>query len=307
LRTEFLDALLTLAERDERVVLLTGDVGFTVLEPFAERFPRRFYNVGVAEQNMVGTATGLAEAGWIPFAYSIATFATLRPYEFIRNGPVLHELPVRIVGVGGGFDYGPNGITHYALEDVAVMRVQPDLTVLCPADADQARAAVRATAELAGPVYLRVGKSGDPVPGLDGRFRVGRAEVVREGGDVGLVATGTIAREAVAAAELLAAEGVGAAVAVVSSFNPAPVDDLVELLERLPVVLAVEAHYAAGGLGSLVAEVIAEHGLDCKLVRCGVREVPRGIAGSQQYLYERYGLSPAALAATAVRSFASLS
>ena len=117
MRNDFIDELVALAEADERVMLLTGDLGFMVLEEFAQRYPDRFVNCGVGEQNMLGVATGLAEAGFVPFAYSIATFATLRPYEFIRNGPALHDLPVRIVGVGGGFDYGHNGITHFALED----------------------------------------------------------------------------------------------------------------------------------------------------------------------------------------------
>ncbi len=156
MRKEFLEELVALAEADERVMLLTGDLGFMVLEDFQKRFPERFVNCGVAEQNMVGVATGLAEAGFVPFVYSIATFSTLRPYEFIRNGPALHNLPVRIVGVGGGFDYGHNGITHFALEDYAVMRTQPAIATVVPADAAQARAALRATAELPGPVYFRV-------------------------------------------------------------------------------------------------------------------------------------------------------
>src|SRR5580765_3495660 len=144
MRREFASTLTAAAERDERIVLLTGDLGFMVLEPFTERFPDRFFNVGVAEQNMVGVATGLAEAGYVPYVYSIATFASLRPYEFIRNGPVHQQLPVRVVGVGGGFDYGTNGPSHHALEDLAVMRAQPGLTVLAPADFAQARAALLA-------------------------------------------------------------------------------------------------------------------------------------------------------------------
>src|SRR6266516_2483950 len=122
MRGAFTKAVTELAQRDPRIVLLTGDLGYMALEPFADAFPDRFFNVGVAEQNMIGLATGLAEAGFIPFAYSIATFATMRPYEFLRDGPILHELPVRLVGVGGGLDYGHNGVTHYALEDVALMR-----------------------------------------------------------------------------------------------------------------------------------------------------------------------------------------
>ena len=300
MRKAFAEALVDLAGGDDRVVLLTGDLGYTVLEPFAERFPGRFFNVGVAEQNMVGLATGLAEAGYVPFCYSIATFGTLRPYEFVRNGPLAHELPVRIVGVGGGFDYGENGLTHYALEDVAVMRVQPRMTVFAPADDDQARATVAATAGLRGPAYLRVAKAGPPVPGLDGRFAPGRAELIGSGADVALVALGGAAREAVQAAELLARDGLEATVAVISSFNPSPVDDLAALLGRVPLAVSVEAHYVAGGLGSFVAETIAEAGLDCRLVRCGVRTMPTGESGSRDYLQELHGISAAAVARAAL-------
>src|SRR5437016_102519 len=158
LRRTFVNALAELAEHDTRIVLLTGDLGFTVVEPFAERFPERFFNVGVAEQNMVGLATGLAEAGFVPYTYSIATFASMRPYEFIRNGPVHQRLPVRIVGVGGGLEYGVNGISHFALEDLALMRVQPGMTVVAPADVEQARSALVALADLEGPIYFRLGK-----------------------------------------------------------------------------------------------------------------------------------------------------
>src|ERR1017187_911638 len=133
MRREFVDALVDIAERDKRVVLLTGDLGFAALEPFFERFPDRFFNAGVAEQNMVGMATGLAEAGYTPYVYSISTFASMRGYEFIRTGPVLHNRPVRVVGIGEGPDYSHNGITHYALEDVALMRAQPSLTLVNPA------------------------------------------------------------------------------------------------------------------------------------------------------------------------------
>jgi transketolase len=307
-RKVFASELVGLAERDERIVLLTGDLGYTVLEPFAERFPERFYNVGVAEQNMVGLATGLAEAGFVPFCYSIATFGTLRPYEFVRNGPLAHDLPVRIVGVGGGFDYGENGLTHYALEDVAIMRVQPRMTVLAPADDDQAAAAVAASAELSSPAYLRMARAGPRIPGLEGRFRLGRAETIGSGNDVAVVAMGAAAAEAVEAASILEAEGLSATTAVVSSFNPSPSEDLAELLATVPLAVSVEAHYVTGGLGSFVAETIAEAGLDCRLVRCGVRTMPTGESGSREYLQEQHGLSPAAIAratlAAAARSTA---
>src|SRR5919199_236251 len=153
MRLEFVKTLVEMAAEDARILLLTGDLGYLVLEPFRERFPERFFNVGVAEQNMVGLATGLAEAGFLPFTYSIATFASLRPYEFIRNGPILHQLPVRIVGVGGGFEYGHAGPTHHGLEDVGIMRVQPGITLISPADHEQARAAMLSTWDVPGPVY----------------------------------------------------------------------------------------------------------------------------------------------------------
>src|SRR5262245_23365599 len=171
MRRAFVQTLTEIADRDSRILLLTGDLGYMALEPFAEKFPSRFFNVGVAEQNMVGLATGLAEAGYLPFVYSIVTFATLRPYEFIRNGPIQHQLPVRIVGMGGGVEYSHNGLSHYGLEDVAVMRAQPGLSVIAPADYQQARAAVLATWDLPGPIYYRLGKDDRTlVPGLDGQF-----------------------------------------------------------------------------------------------------------------------------------------
>ena len=299
MRAEFVRTLVELAAADRRIILLTGDLGYMALEPFMERFADRFVNVGVAEQNMVGIATGLAEAGWLPFVYSIVTFASLRPYEFIRNGPIMHGLPVRIVGVGGGFEYGMQGATHHGLEDLGVTRVQPGLTVVAPADHVQMASALRATWDLPGPVYYRIGKDDrTTVPGLDGRFTLGRAEQLGDGRDVALVATGAAASEAVLAAKELAARGIAARVLVVASVAPAPVADLVEMLAEVPLVLSVEAHYVDGGVGSLVAEVIAEHGLRCRLVRCGVRAAPDGVCGSQAFLHERHGISAPALVAS---------
>ena len=295
MRNAIATGLTELAERDERIVLLTGDLGFTVLERFAERHPQRFFNVGVAEQNMVGLATGLAEAGFVPFVYSIASFAALRPYEFIRNGPALHRLPVRIVAVGSGIDYGHNGVTHFALEDVGLMRIQPEITTIVPADRDQARAALAAIATLERPVYLRVARQGAPVPGLDGAFELGRINLLREGGDVALVALGPEAHTALAAAALLEPEGVEASVAVVSSFNPSPEEDLRSVLSGVPLVVTIEGHYRSGGLGSWVSEVVTDSGLGTRVSRVGVGSMPHALTGSEAFLAERLGLSPAAI------------
>jgi transketolase len=302
MRAAFVDAILEIAARDDRVVLLTADLGFAVLEPFASRFPLRFFNVGVAEQNMLGLATGLAGSGFIPYAYSIGTFASMRPYEFIRNGAVAHALPVRIVGVGAGFDYGTAGITHHSLEDVALMRVQPGLAVIAPADHDQARTALLATADLPGPVYYRLSKEVRPaIPGLDGRFRIDRVETVREGADVLFVAMGPVAAEAAAACEALSTFRVDAALAVVAAINPPPADDLAVLLSRFRNVISVEAHYKNGGLGSLVAEVIADRGIGCRLMRRGAGpEAHDGISGSPGFLIARHGLDSASLVTAAL-------
>jgi transketolase len=304
MRKAFVQALAELADEDPRVLLLTGDLGFMAVEPFAERHPDRFVNVGVAEQNMVGMATGLAEAGYVPFVYSIATFAALRSYEFIRNGPVLHELPVRIVGVGPGLDYGPNGVTHWALEDVAVLRPQPGLAVIAPADDPQTASAVAATRGLPGPAYLRLARNGPAIAGLDGRFALGRAHVLGSGSDVALVALGNMTSTAVEAQRLLAESGVDARVVVVSCVRPAPTHDLVQALVDVPLAISVESHYVEGGVGSLTAEVVAENALGTRLVRAGVRRSAAGETGSSEFLHAQHGLSADALARTALDQLA---
>jgi transketolase len=295
-RKAFVEALVAQADRDPSVVLLTGDLGFTVLEPFAERHPDRFFNVGVAEQNMLALATGLASTGFTPFVYSIATFASMRAYEFLRNGAVLHDLPVRVVGIGGGYDYGPNGPTHWALEDIALMRAQPGLTVIAPADEAQTASAVEALETSGAPAYLRLGKEAPPVPGLDGRFRLGRLELLGEGEDVALVSYGNLAAEAVVAARLLEERGLSTTVAVAASLAPPPRDDLVALLSRVPVAITLEAHYVTGGVGSLVCEVVAEEGLGCRVLRRGATSISPGVIGSPSYLNELAGLTATGVA-----------
>jgi transketolase len=291
LRTAFIETLCQLASTDDRIVLMTGDLGFMALEPFRERFPRRFINAGVAEQNMIGVATGLAEAGFRPYAYSIATFAALRTFEFIRNGPVMHKLPVRIVGMGMGFEYGHSGSSHYALEDIGVLRTLPGLTIVIPADSCQATTAVRDTCDVVGPVYYSLGKDDKiSVPGLNGRFALGRVQVARQGDDVAIVTMGSISQEAVAGATELSKRGIEATVIVVSNFSPDPADELVELLSRFRRVVSVEAQTVSGGLGAFVAQVIASHGLGCRLRVMGISTPPDGTSGHQSERWRKYGL-----------------
>jgi len=295
-RATFARILSELAEKDDRIVLLTGDLGFTVLEPFRDKFPNRFFNMGVAEQNMVGVATGMAEAGMVPFCYSIGTFASLRPFEFIRNGPVLHNLPVRVIGLGAGFEYGTAGPTHYSLEDIGIMRTQPGLTVIAPADFEQAGAALHASWDLPGPVYYRIGKDEkSTMPGLKGGFELGRAQTVRKGDDLLIFTCGPISLDVAEAADDLAKDGIAATVVVVASISPVPENDLVESLSRHRVALTVETHSVTGGLGSLVAEVIADHGIGTRLVRLGVRAGSKGRSGSPAHMHARHGLDKAGI------------
>jgi len=291
LRQAFIQALCGLAAADDRIVLLTGDLGYMVMEPFIERFRSRFFNVGVAEQNMIGVATGLAEAGLRPYAYSIATFASLRCLEFIRNGPVLHRLPVRVVGMGMGFEYGHAGPTHYAVEDVSVLRTFPGLTIVIPADSEQAAKAIQATADIEGPVYYSLGKDDRlSVTGLGGSFELGRLQIARNGDDLAILSMGSVASEAAAAAEMLSSRGVNATLGIVSSFNPDPVDDIAGLLSRFQFAITVESQTASGGLAALVGTVIASKGLPCRLRLLAIRNSHDGTSGSQQDRWRKHGL-----------------
>ncbi len=292
MRTSFIKTLVKLAQTDERIFLLTGDLGYMALEPFANQFPDRFINAGAAEQNMVGIATGLAEAGFIPFVYSIVTFASLRPYEFIRNGPIAHNLPVRIVGVGGGIEYGHNGISHYGLEDIAVMRAQPGISIFAPADAKQTVSVLEKTWNLEGPIYYRLGKDDKTViANLDGAFNLNETQLVSDGQDCLIVTVGGIANEGAAAALELSKQGISCAHAVLASIRPVPTDNLIKLLKRFPLVVSVEAHYEAGGLGSLLSDLITDHNLKCRLKRIAVRRTPDCFTGSQSFMQTKHGLS----------------
>ena len=297
MRKIWIDALCALAQQDNRIMLLTGDLGYMLVDPFVRQFPERFINAGVAEQNMIGIATGLAQAGFIPYVYSITPFAVLRPYEFIRNGPIYHQLPVRIVGGGSGFDYSHDGISHYALDDVGVLHVQPGISIFVPADAQQAAALFQQTWNLPGPVYYRLGKDEKTlIPGLDGRFALDRVETIGAGKDVLVLSMGSITSQAALAVEQLRGRGTDCTLAVVSSLQPASTRQLQEILAEFKTVITVEEHYIRGGLGSLVAETAAEAGLDCRVTRCGVRIPPDGRSGSYPNMLARSGLSAAALA-----------
>ena len=299
MRNAFIRGLTALAELDKRVVLLTGDLGFKIFDDFAARFPGRFYNAGVAEANMMGVAAGLALGGLKPFAYSIVPFATLRCLEQIRDDICYQEAPVTVVGVGGGYSYGPNGATHHALEDIAVMRCLPNMTVVCPGDPLEAELATLAAGRHSRPLYLRLGRSGDPqVHHSAPSFSLGRAIVVRDGRECALIATGNALPVAVAAADRLATEGIHCR--VVSMHTVKPLDDalLRSCAKECGALFTVEEHSLIGGLGSAVGEWLTAKGVRCLLRSYGAGDRFAHVCGSQEYLRRLEALTADQIAAS---------
>lgn len=293
MRTAFFQTLLELTEHDERINLIVGDLGFGVVEPFAERFPKRFFNVGVAEQNMTGIAAGLALCDKIVFTYSIANFPTLRCLEQIRNDVCYHNASVKIVGVGGGFAYGSLGMTHHATEDMAIMRALPEMVIVAPGDPIEAEHATRAIAARPGPCYLRLGRAGEPTVHPSGlTFHIGKAITVRNGFDITLISTGGVLKTVVQVADRLADEGVEARVLSMHTVKPLDTDAVFAATRETRAIVTIEEHSVIGGLGGAVAEVLAEsvEG-QVPFKRLGVPSVFSAHVGCQEYLRASYGLS----------------
>lgn len=297
MRNAFVRTLLEAAAADPRVVLITGDLGYDVLEPFAERFPAQFLNAGVAEQNMTGLAAGLALSGHVVFTYSIANFPTLRCVEQIRNDVCIHGANVTIVAVGGGLAYGNLGATHHGTEDLAIMAALPDMTVLAPGDPVEAALATRAAAVGVGPCYLRLGKAGEPVVhAAPPPFRIGAAIPVRAGEAATLLTTGGTLPLAVEAADRLAAAGRPVTVLSLPTLRPLDDEAILAAARRTGRVVTIEEH-GRGGLGAAVAEVLAcaGHPEPLRILRLPptvIKEV-----GTQEHLRRRVGLTADAIVA----------
>jgi transketolase len=286
MRPAFVSALCELAAEDERIWLLCGDLGYSALEPFRDTFPARYVNAGVAEQNMTGLAAGLALSGKVPFTYSIANFPTLRALEQIRDDVCYHDCNVKIVSVGAGFSYGAQGYTHHGVEDIAIMRALPEMVVVSPGDPVEARLATRAIAKHDGPCYLRLGKSGETtIHKSDPDFAIGRAIVLAEGTDVTLIATGAVLKDTVEAADKLRAEGIGARVLSMHTVSPLDVAAVRAAASETGAIVTIEEHNVVGGLGSAVADVLAEMGGPRpKLRKVGVPARRYHEIGSQKYM-----------------------
>jgi len=290
-RDAYGDALVALGKRRSDVVALDADLsGSTKTSKFAKAFPDRFFNIGIAEQDMMGTAAGLAIGGKLPFASTFAVFATGRAWEQIRQSICYPNLNVKIVASHAGVTVGEDGGSHQSLEDIAVMRVIPNMTVIVPADAVETAQAIDAVAEHKGPCYVRVGRNKVPVLfGPDYRFRIGRAHVFHQGTDAVIIATGIMVAEALKAREQLLAEGIDAGVINMSTIKPLDADAVVAAARRCGAVVTAEEHSIVGGLGSAVAEVLAESS-PAPLVRIGIRD-QFGTSGDPEGLLAHFKLA----------------
>jgi transketolase len=291
-RTAFLKALLEVARADPRVWLLTGDLGFSVLEPFAKELPERYLNVGVAEQNMAGIAAGIAHSGNVVFVYSIANFPTFRCLEQIRNDICYPGLDVRIVSVGGGLGYGAAGYTHHGVEDVAIMRALPGMTVIAPGDPWEAELATHALVRERGPAYLRLGKAGEPrVHTAAPAFAIGRAITLRPGSDLTLVASGSALKGAeLAADELEKHDHVSVRLISVHTIKPLDVETIAAAARETRYLVTVEEHSEIGGLGSAVTDALAgRKDVRARLLRVALPDRHLREVGSQAYLLSRFG------------------
>ncbi len=296
MRNHLIAELEKIAAEDCRIVVLTADLGYSVLDSFARQFPERCLNVGICEQNMTAVAAGLALEGHIVYTYSIGNFPVMRCLEQIRNCVCYHDANVKIIAVGGGFVYGQLGMSHHATEDLAVTRALPNMRVFCPADPDEAVKVVRAVHGMAGPCYIRLARGGEPRLHSDvSDYDVMRLLTLQEGRDVAVMATGPVLSEALAAARKLNEEGIRIGVYNCISLKPFDVESLRAIAERYRAIVSLEEHNVIGGLGSALADAllsVKSSKLPC-LVRLGLQDVYTSVVGSQSYLRQEYGLASA--------------
>ena len=297
MRDSFVAVLTELASQHPELMLLTGDLGFGVLNSYAAGFPRQFLNAGVAEQNMSGLAAGLALEGHCVFTYSIGNFPTLRCLEQIRNDICYHGANVKIVCIGGGMSYGPVGFSHHATEDLSILRSLPGMLVLSPSDLWEAAEATRYLVTHRGPAYLRLDKSAAPVDLRFGEsFRPGTIRTVREGSDVTLAATGGILEEALLAADTLSEQGIFCRVLSVHTIKPLDTETLAAAASETGGIISIEEHAVDGGLGGAIDESLMEAGVfPGFFVRMGLRNTFSSVIGSQKYLRTVYSLDAASI------------
>lgn len=293
MRTCFIKTLEELAAKDPDIFLLTADLGFKLFDDFRAQYPDRFINMGVAEANMIGVGAGLALSGKNVYCYSMIPFLTMRTLDQIRVDICYHNVNVKLIGVGAGLNYGFEGMTHHALEDLAVMRALPNMTIAAPGDPLEAEAVVRESAVFPGPMYIRLGGNNDPyVPqgGLD--FEIGRGILIHKGADLAVLAAGTMLNPARDAAERLEAAGLSVTLISMPTIKPLDKGLVLECARGHQAIFTVEEHSRIGGLGSAVAEILAEAGWAGLFRRIGLPDRYGENIGRAEYLREKSGLSP---------------
>lgn len=290
-RDAYGEALKELGQINEDIVVLDADLsGSTKTAVFQKAFPNRFFNVGIAEQNLIGTAAGLATAGKIPFASSFAMFATGRAFEIIRNSVCYPKLNVKIAATHAGLTVGEDGATHQALEDLSIMRSLPNMVVLSPADAIETKQCIAKAAEHNGPVYIRLGRAKVPVIFDENyKFEIGKGVELKEGNDVTIIATGVMVDRALKASESLKEEGISARVINIPTIKPIDKDIIIKAAKETKGIVTVEEHSIIGGLGSAVAEVVGENH-PTRVLRIGTMDT-FGESGDGFELLDKYGLS----------------
>jgi transketolase len=293
MRNAFADELTKLGSDDHRVVMLSGDIGNKLFDKFRAAHPGRFFNCGVAEANMMSVAAGMAMNGLRPVAYTITPFVTTRCLEQIRTDVCYHEAPVTIVAVGAGMAYAGLGPTHHACEDISFLRSLPNMIVICPADPWEVRGALRAAMNQDRPVYIRMGKKGEPVvhSAVPPDFTIGKAITIQEGKDVCLLSTGNMLPEVIDAADRLKERGVSAQVVSFHTVKPLDEELLAEVFSRFDLVATVEEHSLIGGFGAAVSEWLADTGTSKALLRFGTPDLFFKLSGEQEFARERLGLT----------------
>jgi len=291
-RIAYGEALVELGEKNELVVALDADLAHaTQTALFGERFKDRFFNLGIAEQNMMGVAAGLSLCGFIPFASTFAIFGAGRAFEQIRNSICYPKLNVKIAVTHGGVTVGEDGASHQAIEDISLMRSLPNMTVIVPCDAIETKKAVFAAADIEGPVYIRIARPVAPIiTKEEDNFEIGKAKVLKEGKDISIFATGLMVAKALEAAATLGDRGIDATVINIHTIKPLDEELILKEVAKTGKVVTVEEHTILGGLGSAVAEVLVEKGMKAKMKRIGIEDT-FGQSGDPEQLLEHYGLS----------------
>jgi transketolase len=299
MRFEVVKAIYEAALKDKRIYFISGDMGHAYVDEFKNNLGCRYYNGGMAEQNIIGVAAGLALSGKKVFVYSIVPFITLRCLEQIKVDVCLHNVDVTIIGVGGGFAYGSAGATHYSIEEIAALRALPNMKIVCPANPYEAKMLMGALIQLGGPSYIRIGRGKEPSPDKEYAVQFGRGVVMRRGRDVTIISSGTIVAEAMKVAKLLEGWGISAEVVGMHTIKPLDADLVIDRALKREGIFTLEEHNVIGGLGSAVAEVILESSCPHRYFkRFGVRDEWPKLVGSQEYLRKSLGFSAELVAST---------